>query len=176
MPFADHNAMLDPSCPDITARVLEALGHFGYGVDHPAVAAPSTSCAARRSPTAAGSAAGASIISTAPGRCSGPAERSASHGPTRWCGGRSHWLEVGPAAGRRLGRDAAPATTTRAGRASATPTASQTAWALLGLIAAGEADSHEVAAGIDWLVERRTDDGTGTRSRSPAPASRRCST
>ena len=31
MPFADHNAMLDPSCPDITARVLEALGHFGYG-------------------------------------------------------------------------------------------------------------------------------------------------
>ena len=26
VPFADHNAMLDPSCPDITARVLEALG------------------------------------------------------------------------------------------------------------------------------------------------------
>src|SRR5205085_1034694 len=30
VPFADHNAMLDPSCPDITARVLEALGYFGY--------------------------------------------------------------------------------------------------------------------------------------------------
>jgi squalene-hopene/tetraprenyl-beta-curcumene cyclase len=30
VPFADHNAMLDPSCPDITARVLEALGPFGY--------------------------------------------------------------------------------------------------------------------------------------------------
>ena len=25
VPFADHNAMLDPSCPDITGRVLEAL-------------------------------------------------------------------------------------------------------------------------------------------------------
>ncbi len=37
VPFADHNAMLDPSCPDITARVLEALGYFGYGVNHPAV-------------------------------------------------------------------------------------------------------------------------------------------
>ena len=24
VPFADHNAMLDPSCPDITGRVLEA--------------------------------------------------------------------------------------------------------------------------------------------------------
>src|SRR5436305_13899850 len=31
VPFADHNAMLDPSCPDITARVLEALGPYGYG-------------------------------------------------------------------------------------------------------------------------------------------------
>jgi squalene-hopene/tetraprenyl-beta-curcumene cyclase len=26
VPFADHNAMLDPSCPDITGRVLDALG------------------------------------------------------------------------------------------------------------------------------------------------------
>ena len=24
VPFADHNAMLDPTCPDITGRVLEA--------------------------------------------------------------------------------------------------------------------------------------------------------
>ena len=27
LPFADHNAMLDPSCADITARVVEMLGH-----------------------------------------------------------------------------------------------------------------------------------------------------
>ena len=29
VPFADHNAMLDPTCPDITGRVIEALpaGH-----------------------------------------------------------------------------------------------------------------------------------------------------
>ena len=39
VPFADHNAMLDPSCPDITARVLEALGEYGFGVDHPQVGA-----------------------------------------------------------------------------------------------------------------------------------------
>src|SRR5262249_30717201 len=37
VPFADHNAMLDPSCPDITARVLEALGDFGYRVGRPEV-------------------------------------------------------------------------------------------------------------------------------------------
>ncbi len=37
LPFADHNAMLDPSCADITARVLELLGTLGYGVEHPSV-------------------------------------------------------------------------------------------------------------------------------------------
>src|SRR5690606_10896021 len=38
VPFADHNAMLDPSCADITARILEILGTLGYRGDHPAVA------------------------------------------------------------------------------------------------------------------------------------------
>ena len=38
VPFADHNAIQDPSCPDITGRVLECLGHFGYTPDHPQVA------------------------------------------------------------------------------------------------------------------------------------------
>ncbi len=36
--FADHNAMLDPSCADITARVVEMLGELGHRSDHPAVA------------------------------------------------------------------------------------------------------------------------------------------
>ncbi len=36
VPFADHNAMLDPTCPDITGRVLEALCTHGYR-SHPAV-------------------------------------------------------------------------------------------------------------------------------------------
>src|SRR5437016_5843585 len=30
IPFADHNAMLDPSSPDVTARAVECLGHFGW--------------------------------------------------------------------------------------------------------------------------------------------------
>jgi squalene-hopene/tetraprenyl-beta-curcumene cyclase len=37
VPFADHNAMLDPSCPDITGRVLEALIQCGLKPGHPAV-------------------------------------------------------------------------------------------------------------------------------------------
>lgn len=34
IPFADHNAMQDPSCPDITGRNLESLGYQGYSVQH----------------------------------------------------------------------------------------------------------------------------------------------
>ena len=37
VPFADHNAMLDPTCPDITGRVLEALARRGIDREHPAI-------------------------------------------------------------------------------------------------------------------------------------------
>ena len=41
VPFADHNAMLDPTCPDITGRVLEALVRLR-------AAGESSRCQARR--------------------------------------------------------------------------------------------------------------------------------
>src|SRR5438105_6642633 len=34
VPFADHNAMLDPECADITARILELLGYEGWSTGH----------------------------------------------------------------------------------------------------------------------------------------------
>ncbi len=37
VPFADHNAIQDPSCPDIAGRTLECLGHCGFTITHPAV-------------------------------------------------------------------------------------------------------------------------------------------
>jgi squalene-hopene/tetraprenyl-beta-curcumene cyclase len=37
VPFADHNAMLDPECADITARILELLGYEKFSRDHPQV-------------------------------------------------------------------------------------------------------------------------------------------
>ena len=37
VPFADHNAMLDPECADITARILELLGYESFSLDHPQV-------------------------------------------------------------------------------------------------------------------------------------------
>jgi squalene-hopene/tetraprenyl-beta-curcumene cyclase len=37
VPFADHNAMLDPATVDITGRILEMLAAYGYDKNHPAV-------------------------------------------------------------------------------------------------------------------------------------------
>jgi squalene-hopene/tetraprenyl-beta-curcumene cyclase len=37
IPFADHNAIQDPSCPDITGRTLECLGYFDFRPDNPTV-------------------------------------------------------------------------------------------------------------------------------------------
>jgi squalene-hopene/tetraprenyl-beta-curcumene cyclase len=37
VPFADHNAMLDPECADITARILELLGYENYSLKNPQV-------------------------------------------------------------------------------------------------------------------------------------------
>ena len=38
VPFADHNAMIDPSTPDITGRVLESLAQLGMSVSDEPVA------------------------------------------------------------------------------------------------------------------------------------------
>jgi squalene cyclase len=55
-------------------------------------------------------------------------------------------------------------------------TASQTAWALLGLMAAGEVDHPAVARGIKYLAEATgAENGCGTRSITPAAAFRGCS-
>src|SRR5438045_1855926 len=37
MPFADHNAILDPTCSDLTARTLELFGYIDFDRSHPSV-------------------------------------------------------------------------------------------------------------------------------------------
>ncbi len=37
VPFADHNAMLDPECADITARILELLGYEKWDLKNPQI-------------------------------------------------------------------------------------------------------------------------------------------
>jgi len=68
IPFADHNAIQDPSCPDITGRTLECLGHHGFTPEHPAVQRALTFLQARQEPEGCWFGRWASITSTAPGR------------------------------------------------------------------------------------------------------------
>ena len=37
VPFADHNAILDPTCSDLTARTLELFGYIDFDPNHPSV-------------------------------------------------------------------------------------------------------------------------------------------
>jgi squalene-hopene/tetraprenyl-beta-curcumene cyclase len=37
VPFADHNAMIDPATADVTARVIECLGRYGWRGEHPTI-------------------------------------------------------------------------------------------------------------------------------------------
>ena len=113
LPFADHNAMLDPSCADITARVLELLGTLGYRAGPPVGRArPRVSFARRRSRKGAGTAAGGSTTSTAPGRsCRGSApstSRWITRRSSRPCAGSSR-----PSSPPERGARRAEATTTR---------------------------------------------------------------
>ena len=71
IPFADHNAMQDPSCPDITGRVLECLGHMrpDTATTRPS-SARSTIIRRSRTPRRLVGPLGRQLTSTAPGRCS----------------------------------------------------------------------------------------------------------
>jgi squalene-hopene/tetraprenyl-beta-curcumene cyclase len=158
VPFADHNAMLDPTCPDITGRVLEALCRRGLDYNHPAISRGVNylihhqkedgswfgrwgvnyiygSFLALRGLRASGSPAARPAIEKAAAWI-----RSVQNPDGGWgesCSSYVHHCYV-------------------RGESSA----SQTAWALLGLAAAGDQMSHAARDGVAWLLERQKPDGT----------------
>jgi squalene-hopene/tetraprenyl-beta-curcumene cyclase len=158
VPFADHNAMLDPSCPDITARVLESLAHYGHTVGQKHVDTAIAFIA--RTQEADGSWFGRWGINYIYGTWQVLAGLSAIGYdmclPMARRGVR--WLKEHQNADGGWGETAKSYDDpTLAGQGESTP--SQTAWALLGLIAAGEADSPEVRAGVEYLIAEQTADG-----------------
>jgi squalene-hopene/tetraprenyl-beta-curcumene cyclase len=158
VPFADHNAMLDPSCPDITARVLEALGHFGIGVGHPAV--DRALGFIRRNQIADGGWPGRWGVNYLYGtwqvlqglqRAGVPASDPMVRRAVAWL---KRVQQPSGAWGETCGSYDDPSLA-----GVGTPTASQTAWALLGLIAACDAGSLELRAGVAWLLDTQRADG-----------------
>jgi len=158
VPFADHNAMLDPSCPDITARVLEALGHYGHRPGQPHVDRALRFI--EKTQGADGSWIGRWGVNYIYGTWQVLAGlASIGHDMRSPMVRRAvAWLksvqQIGGAWGESCRSYDDPSW---AGKGA--PTASQTAWALLGLIAAGETDSAEVRAGIDYLLSTQGENG-----------------
>ncbi len=163
VPFADHNAMLDPSCPDITARVLEALGEHGHRADEPSIARAIAHIERTQDPR--GCWLGRWGVNYIYGtwqvllglRAVGydmqsPSVRRAVA-----------WLESVQQSNGGWGETCASYDDpSLAGKG--TPTASQTAWAILGLLAAGKVDSPAVQAGIDYLLRTQRPDGGWTET------------
>jgi squalene-hopene/tetraprenyl-beta-curcumene cyclase len=159
IPFADHGALLDPPTADVSARCLGFLTQIGHGPEHPAVAAAITYLRNEQEPdgswfgrwgtnyiygtwsvlaafNSAGVAAGSPEVRRAVGWLV-----ARQHGDGGWGeGGESYW----------------PATP-HGDAPYSTP--SQTAWALLALMAAGEIGHPAVARGISYLISSQDQDG-----------------
>jgi squalene-hopene/tetraprenyl-beta-curcumene cyclase len=160
IPFADHGALLDPPTADVTARCVSMLAQLGEtAATSPVLARAVQNLLADQE--ADGSWFGRwgmnYIYGTWSALCALNAAGVGPHSPAvrravAWLlaiqnpdggwgeGGESYRLDY-------PGYEPAPST------------ASQTAWALLGLMAAGEADHAAVARGIDYLSRTQGQDG-----------------
>ena len=153
IPFADHNAMLDPPTVDITGRMLEMLACYGYTRDDKRVEKAIKFIFSEQEPD--GSWFGRWGVNYHLRHVSGAARTGGdrvSITSSRKCSRRrsgSAWCRTPTAAGARP----AAATTTRTRAAMGPSTPSQTAWALLGLLAAGDDRSDSIAKGVRWLFD-----------------------
>jgi squalene-hopene/tetraprenyl-beta-curcumene cyclase len=157
VPFADHNAMLDPSCPDITARVLEALGLYGY---RPGNALVDRALAfLHKTQDREGCWLGRWGVNYIYGTWQVLVGlRSIGYDMSQPMVRRAvAWLKRVQQAGGGWG-ETCRSYDDPSLKGQGTPTASQTAWALLGLLAAGET-GDEVRAGIDYLIATQQPDG-----------------
>jgi squalene-hopene/tetraprenyl-beta-curcumene cyclase len=158
VPFADHNAMLDPTCADITGRTLEALAANGFDRD-------SSACRRAidyliRTQLADGSWYGRWGVAYIYGTCFAlrglRAMNEDDHEP--YIQRANEWLRSIQNPDGGWGESCASYDNEIYTAAESTP--SQTAWALMGLMAGGDTYSSSVLDGINYLIETQADDGT----------------
>jgi squalene-hopene/tetraprenyl-beta-curcumene cyclase len=159
IPFADHGALLDPPTEDVTARCVSMLAQLGK---------PASSAVMRRGvdylrklQLADGSWFGRwgmnYIYGTWSVLC---ALNAAGVDPqSREIRKAAEWLIAIQNPDGGWGEDATSYKLDYRGYESAPSTASQTAWALLGLMAAGEIGRPAVRSGIDYLLQHQGEDG-----------------
>jgi squalene-hopene/tetraprenyl-beta-curcumene cyclase len=162
IPFADHGALLDPPTADVSARCLSMLAQLQPG----ACARPRTPAARAlgwllRQQEQDGSWYGRwgvnYIYGTWSALCAlGAAGLGTGAAPVMRAAG---WLGAIQNLDGGWGEDGSSYKLDYRGYEPAPSTPSQTAWALLGLMAAGAADTPAVRRGIGWLLAQQEGDG-----------------
>ncbi len=159
LPFGDLEAMIDPSTPDLTGRVLELLGSLGYGMSDDVVKKAVEFI--RKTQETDGSwwgrwgvnyIYGASIVLAGLDSVGEDMSQPYVKKAVNWLKANQN-PDGGWGEGCESYRD--PGLKCRG-----ESTASQTSWALLSLIAAGEVTSKEVISGIKYLLKTQRVDGT----------------
>jgi squalene-hopene/tetraprenyl-beta-curcumene cyclase len=157
IPFCDFGEALDPPSVDVTAHVVEAFARLGLSRRHPAMARALAYLWAQQEPD--GSWFGRWGVNYIYGIGAVlPALAAAGEDMGRTEVGRAcDWLKSRQQDSGGWGESCASYMQAEsAGRGTAT--ASQTAWALMGLVAANRPQDHEsIARGCQFLVERQSE-------------------
>jgi squalene-hopene/tetraprenyl-beta-curcumene cyclase len=158
IPFADHGALLDPPTEDVSARCLSMLAQLG---DTKSASADRVLAYLRRTQRPDGSWYGRWGINYIYGTWSVlSALNAAGIAPEEPEMRRAvEWLAAIQNADGGWGEDGSSYKLDYHGYEAAPSTASQTAWAVLGLIAAGALDHPAVARGVKYLAGSQGDDG-----------------
>ena len=169
IPFSDHGALLDPPTEDVTARCISMLAQLGE------TAASSKALAdgidyLRRTQLAEGSWYGRwglnYIYGTWSVLCALNAAGVGHNDPM--VRKAADWLVSVQNRDGGWGEDAVSYRLDYRGYEQAPSTSSQTAWALLGLMAAGEVEHPAVAKGVEYLKSTQTEKGLWDEQRYTA--------
>jgi squalene-hopene/tetraprenyl-beta-curcumene cyclase len=158
VPFADHNAMLDPTCADITGRTLEALAAHGFTRTHPAARRGIDYLI--RTQLQDGSWYGRWGVAYIYGTCFALRGLNAMHEDDHepHIQRANEWLRSVQNPDGGWGESCASYDNSAFTPAPSTP--SQTSWALLGLMAGGDTYSSTVQHGIEYLLRTQNSDGS----------------
>jgi squalene-hopene/tetraprenyl-beta-curcumene cyclase len=169
IPFADHGALLDPPTEDVTARCVSMLGQLGDTPERNASLNRAVDYL-RRTQLDEGSWYGRwgmnYIYGTWSVLCALNAAGVDRQAPEMRKA--ANWLISVQNVDGGWGEDGDSYKLDYRGYEPAPSTASQTAWALLGLMAAGEVDHPAVARGINYLVRTQAADGLWAEARFTA--------
>ena len=158
IPFADHGALLDPPTSDVTARCVSFLAQIGMAANDPVMARAMAFLRREQEPNGSwfGRWGTNYIYGTWSVLCALNAAGISPDDPMmRSAAG---WLLSVQREDGGWGEDEESYAAAPPGRyKEATP--SQTAWAVLGLMAAGEAENPAVAKGIAYLARTQREDG-----------------